>query len=155
MEGVQFQLDGTNLGSEDTTSPYSFSWNSATATNGSHILTAIAKDAAGNSATSSPVNVTVSGGVSASASLMAGYNFNEGSGTTAGDASGHGNSLTLTGAGWAGASAGKNGNGLSTNGTSGYAAIADNSTLGLGATGTLETWFKPAVLSWQMARPDC
>jgi subtilase family serine protease len=36
VSGVQFRLDGANLGAEDTTSPYSVAWNSTTATNGSH-----------------------------------------------------------------------------------------------------------------------
>ena len=58
--GVQFRLDGVNLGSEDTTSPYSISWDSTTATNGAHNLTAVARDAAGNIATSTAVAVTVS-----------------------------------------------------------------------------------------------
>ncbi len=60
VAGVQFKLDGNNLGSEVTSSPYSINWNSTTATNGSHILTAVAHDAAGNTTTSSPVTVTVS-----------------------------------------------------------------------------------------------
>src|SRR5258705_8963916 len=59
VSGVQFLLDGTNLGAEDTTSPYSVSWNTATSSNGSHTVTARARDAAGNSATSIPVTVTV------------------------------------------------------------------------------------------------
>jgi len=58
--GIQFKLDGTNLGSEVTTSPYTISWNTTTAANGSHSLTAVARDAAGNSTTSSAVSVTVS-----------------------------------------------------------------------------------------------
>jgi spore germination cell wall hydrolase CwlJ-like protein len=58
--GVQFKLDGTNLGTEDTTSPYSVSWNTTTAANGSHSLTAVARDAAGNTTTSAAVAVTVS-----------------------------------------------------------------------------------------------
>ncbi|MBM3271900.1 fibronectin type III domain-containing protein [Candidatus Kaiserbacteria bacterium] len=45
--GVQFKLDGTNLDAEDTASPYSVSWNTTTATNGSHTLTAVARDAVG------------------------------------------------------------------------------------------------------------
>ncbi len=57
--GVQFQLDGVNLGSEDTVSPYSVTWNTTGASNGSHTLTAIARDAAGNTTTSSSVIVTV------------------------------------------------------------------------------------------------
>jgi hypothetical protein len=60
VAGVQFKLDGVNLGTEDTTSPYSVSWDTTAATNGSHTLTAEARDAAGNSAPSSSVTVTVS-----------------------------------------------------------------------------------------------
>lgn len=58
--GVQFKLDGANLGAEDTSSPYSVTWNTTTSSNGSHTLTAVARDAAGNSTTSSGVAVTVS-----------------------------------------------------------------------------------------------
>lgn len=57
--GVQFKLDGNNLGAEVGSPPYSVSWNTTTATAGSHTLTAVARDAAGNSATSTPVTVTV------------------------------------------------------------------------------------------------
>jgi hypothetical protein len=57
--GVQFKLDGANVGSEDTTAPYSVAWNTAAVTNGSHTVTAVARDAAGNSA-SSQRSVTVS-----------------------------------------------------------------------------------------------
>src|SRR5207247_952606 len=60
VAGVQFQLDGANLGAEDTDSTCSNSWNTATASNGAHTLTAIARDAAGNRTTSSAVTVTVS-----------------------------------------------------------------------------------------------
>jgi phosphatidylserine/phosphatidylglycerophosphate/cardiolipin synthase-like enzyme len=62
VAGVQFRLDGVNLGSEDTTAPYSVSWNTASATNGAHTLTAQARDAAGNTGVASPVSVTVSNG---------------------------------------------------------------------------------------------
>jgi glucose/arabinose dehydrogenase len=60
--GVQFQLDGTNLLAEDLSAPYFVDWDSATSTNGSHTLTAIARDAAGNRTTSTSVAVTVSNG---------------------------------------------------------------------------------------------
>ena len=60
VAGVQFQLDGANLGAEDTTSPYSVSWNTTTVSNASHTLTAIARDVAGNRTTSSAVVLTVS-----------------------------------------------------------------------------------------------
>jgi hypothetical protein len=59
VAGVQFQLDGVNGGAEDTTAPYSVSWDTATASDGSHTLTAVARDAAGNRTTSNPVTVTV------------------------------------------------------------------------------------------------
>ena len=58
--GVQFKVDGTNVGSEDTSSPYSISWNSASVSNGAHTITAVARDAAGNTKTSTGVSVTVS-----------------------------------------------------------------------------------------------
>jgi hypothetical protein len=57
--GVQFKLDGVNLGTEDTVAPYSVSWNTSLATKGTHTLTAVARDAAGNTTTSSSVTVTV------------------------------------------------------------------------------------------------
>src|SRR5437667_36935 len=61
VAGVQFKLDGANLGTEDTTAPYSRTWDTTAAANGStHTLTAVARDAAGNTATSDPVTVTVS-----------------------------------------------------------------------------------------------
>jgi hypothetical protein len=56
---VDFLVDGVLL-SSDTTAPYSASWNTTTATNGSHTLTAKAFDAANNQATSAPIGVTVS-----------------------------------------------------------------------------------------------
>ena len=59
VAGVQFLLDGANLGTEDVASPYSISWNTATATNGNHTLTARARDAAGNTTTSAGVVVSV------------------------------------------------------------------------------------------------
>src|SRR5882724_7619037 len=59
VAGVQFKLDGLDLGAEDTTAPYSVPWDTSTATNNTHTLTAVARDSAGNRTTSSPVTVTV------------------------------------------------------------------------------------------------
>lgn len=61
VASVDFRVDGTVLYT-DTASPYSMVWNTTTATNGSHTLTAVAKDAAGNTTTSAGVSVTVSNG---------------------------------------------------------------------------------------------
>lgn len=60
--GVQFMLDGAALGPEDTVSPYTFTWDTATASVGSHTLQSVARDAAGNQSTASAI-VSVSGAV--------------------------------------------------------------------------------------------
>jgi hypothetical protein len=60
VAGVQFKLDGANLGAEDAVAPYSLSWDTTAAANGSHSVTAVARDAAGNQATATAVAVTVS-----------------------------------------------------------------------------------------------
>src|SRR5439155_765463 len=52
VAGVQFKLDGANLGTEVTTAPYTLPWTTTTVSNGPHTLTAAARDAAGNLATS-------------------------------------------------------------------------------------------------------
>src|SRR3954471_2190116 len=59
VAGVQFRLDGADLGLEVTSPPYSIFWNSATSVNGTHVLTAIARDSAGNTTTAASVSVTV------------------------------------------------------------------------------------------------
>ncbi|RKH64057.1 extracellular catalytic domain type 1 short-chain-length polyhydroxyalkanoate depolymerase [Corallococcus llansteffanensis] len=60
---VEFFIDNALAGT-DPASPYAYTWNSATATNGTHVLVARAYDAAGNTAASSTVTVTVTGGTS-------------------------------------------------------------------------------------------
>jgi hypothetical protein len=57
--GVQFKYDGINMGAEDTTAPYAVAAYTTAVANGSYTLTAVARDAAGNVATSAPVTVTV------------------------------------------------------------------------------------------------
>ncbi len=57
--GVQFKLDGNNLQAEDTSAPFSIDWNTTTVTKGLHTVTAVARDAAGWTTTSTPVTVTV------------------------------------------------------------------------------------------------
>ena len=59
VTGVQFRVDGNVVGVPDTTAPYSVQWDTRTAANGAHSLTAVARDAAGNSGTSAAVGVTV------------------------------------------------------------------------------------------------
>ncbi|HKX73552.1 MAG TPA: LamG-like jellyroll fold domain-containing protein [Candidatus Saccharimonadales bacterium] len=86
--GVQFKLDGNNLGAEDTSSPYAITWDSTAASEGAHTLTAVARDAATNQTTSTTVNVTVDN----YQGLVAAYGFNNAT-TPRADASG--NAYTL------------------------------------------------------------
>jgi hypothetical protein len=145
VSGVQFKLDGANLGTEDTASPYSVSWDTTTATNGSHTLTAVARDAASNSTTSAGVTVTVSNTAPPPPTgLVASYNFDAGTGTTLADTSGTGNNGTITGATWS--TAGKTGGALSFNGTSNYVQVADSNSLDVTTAMTLETWVFPTAL---------
>ena len=58
LSKVEFYVDGALIGS-DTTAPYSASWDSRTAANGGHVLTAKATDTSGNVGTSDNVNVLV------------------------------------------------------------------------------------------------
>ncbi|WP_431101112.1 S8 family serine peptidase [Roseateles noduli] len=55
---VDLRVNGAVVAS-DTSAPYGFSWNSAAVANGPVTITATAVDAAGNSATSAPVTLTV------------------------------------------------------------------------------------------------
>lgn len=58
--GVTFKLDSTTvLGSEDTAAPYAITWDSTAAAAGAHTIVAVARDAAGNYATSTAINITV------------------------------------------------------------------------------------------------
>ena len=59
--GVQFKLDGVNIAPEDTVKPYTLSWNTTNHINGAHVLTATARDAAGQTTVRS-LNVTVNNG---------------------------------------------------------------------------------------------
>src|SRR5207244_11356971 len=59
VAGVQFTLDGANLGTEVTTPPYAINWNTIPTPNGGHALAAVVRDAAGNTTTATAVSVTV------------------------------------------------------------------------------------------------
>jgi hypothetical protein len=59
VSGVQFKVDGSNQGAEDTGAPYSVSWNTTLIADGAHTLLAVARDAAGNYATSTPFTINI------------------------------------------------------------------------------------------------
>jgi chitodextrinase len=64
IAGVQFKVDGVNVGDEDSSAPYSASWDTASVANGSHTVAVVARDAAGNTRTSAATSVTVNNNVS-------------------------------------------------------------------------------------------
>jgi hypothetical protein len=141
VAGVQFLLNGAALGTEDTSAPYSITWNSTTVANGSYVLSGRARDAIGNQATSPGVSVTVSnGGVTG---LVAAYSFNEGSGTTLADRTGSGRTGTISGATWT--TQGRNGGALSFDGVNDWVTVADANSLDLTTGMTLEAWVYPTA----------
>lgn len=56
---IQFQIDGQNIGSKVSQSPYQYSLDTLNLSDGSHSLRAIASDTSSNQATSSSINFTV------------------------------------------------------------------------------------------------
>jgi Bacterial Ig domain len=59
VAGVQFQVDGQNVGAERRSGKFSVSWNTGSVAPGMHIVTAIARDLTGNTSVSAPVMVNV------------------------------------------------------------------------------------------------
>ena len=157
VAGVQFKLDGAALGAEETSAPYSVGWDTTAASNGSHTLTALARDAAGNQTTSVAVTVTVANALPPPppppppppSGLVAAWGFNEGSGSTTADASGKGHTGTLSNATWT--AGGKFGAALSFDGSSSWVTVADAPDLDLSDGMTLEAWVRPSALgtSWR------
>ena len=141
VTGVQFKVDGANIGAEDTTSPYSVSWDTTTVAAGTHQVTAVASDAGGNTKTSTAVTVTVDNTAPPAPTPVAAYSFEETSGTTVTDATGRGHTGTITGA--TRTTTGKNGRALSFNGTSNSVSIPDANDLDLTTGMTLEAWVDP------------
>jgi hypothetical protein len=135
VAGVQFRLDGAALGAEDMAAPYSISWDTTTATPGSHTLTAVARDAANNQTTSAAVSVTVA---TPTANLVAAYAYNEGAGTTAADGSVNNNTATVSGTTWS--TACQFGTCLAFNGTSSFVDAPDLDVLTPGTEATFEAW---------------
>jgi len=146
VAGVQYKLDGSNLGLEVTSPPYTFTWNTRTVANGPHTLSAVARDTSNNTAPSAGVRVTVSntGPPPPPPGLVAAYGFNEGANTTVADSSGSVNNGTVSSTTWS--TAGKFGNALSFNGTSSWVTVADANSLDLTSGMTLEAWVRPTAL---------
>jgi len=75
VAGVQFKVDGVNVGAEDTSSPYSIGWDTTAMSSGTHVISAVARDAAGNTTTSGTRSVSVSNGGGGGGGTSAGVKF--------------------------------------------------------------------------------
>lgn len=147
--GVQFLLDGANIGAEDSTAPYSIDWNSIPASDGSHTLSARARDAAGNTGNAAPVSVTVSN--LGAAGLIGHWTFDETAGTTANDSSGNNNTGTLqnisspptASSGWN--AAGRVNGALNFDGSNDYVSLGNMDVTG--GRITIAAWFKADTFS--------
>ena len=113
----------------------------AVAANTSYSYEVRAFDAAGNTG---PFSNVASGTTTGTGGLVAAYAFDEGSGATAADASGNGNTGTVTNATWA---AGRYGSALSFNGASSLVSVPNSSSLQLSSGMTLEAWVNPSTVS--------
>jgi hypothetical protein len=143
--GVRITVDDVDVGSEDTSSPYSVAWDTKTAGNGVHTLIAAARDVAGNMTDSAPVTVTVANTTIGPAGLVAAYGFSEPMGTTVNDASGRNNTGTIAGA--ARTIEGKFGTALSFDGIDDWVSVNDSASLDLTSGMTIEAWVKPTALT--------
>jgi hypothetical protein len=139
--GVQFLLNGAPLDVEDTTAPYSVSWNSTTVANGGpYQLSARARDAATNQSTAAAVSVTVN---NTNLGLVAAYSFNQGSGTTLPDSTGTGHTGTIAGATWT--TQGKVAGALVFDGVNDWVTVNDANDLDFTTGMTVEAWVYPTA----------
>ena len=108
-----------------------------------------AVDAASNlSGYSNIVGATTQSGGGAPPGLVAAYAFDEATGSTLSDASGNGNTGTISGATW---TSGRYSYGLAFNGSSARVNVQDAPSLDLTSAMTLEAWVKPTTVtsSWR------
>jgi hypothetical protein len=150
LAGVQFRLDGADLGNEDTSAPYSTSWDTTSASAGPHTLTATARDAAGNRTTAQSVSVSVDNSAPPGPTPVAAYSFENASGTTLTDVTGKGHTGTIREAAWT--TTGRYGGALRFDGVNDWVTIADAPDLRLTSNLTLEAWINPtSTAGWRTA----
>jgi chitodextrinase len=143
VAGVQFRVDGSPLGDEDTSPPFQITWNTIAAPDGSHTLTAVARDPSGNSATSAPVTVVVDNPPITAQGLVAAYPFDDGAGNTVADLTANGNHGTASGPSW---TIGRFGTALTFDGADDWVTVPDSVSLDVSAGMTVEAWVMPTAL---------
>jgi hypothetical protein len=141
VQSVQFTVDGAALGSPDTSAPYSIQADTRALSDGSHVIRAVARDAAGNTQTSAPVDVTVS---NLPAGLKAAYGFEETSGSTVVDRT-TGNNGTISGA--TRTTSGRFGRALDFDGSNDVVTIPHAAELNPASALTLSGWVRPLSAS--------
>lgn len=138
--GVKFFVNGSEV-AEDTTSPYSYSWDTRWVANGPQQICAQARDTTGNIAWSATNTITVANPAAALPDPVAYWSFNEAAGATARDGLAN-NILTLrNGATWA--TAGKFGAGLQLDGVNDRADAPNTASLNVAGNAiTVAVWVK-------------
>jgi hypothetical protein len=121
VAGVQFLLDGAPIGAEDQAPPFAVAWNTLLVANGTYTLSAVARDTAGNQATSTGITIEIAN--APSSGLVGAWTFEEGAGTTTADISGNGHDALLSGASWT--TNGRYGNALLFDGINDLVTIGD------------------------------
>ena len=137
VSSVQLRVDGVDVGQALNDAPYTFSLDAA---NGDHVVTAVARDVAGNIAVSAPVRIKIAN------TVVADYRFDEASGTVVTDASGRNNTGSISG-GASRVNDATRGRVMSFNGSDGLVTAADSASLDLTTGLTIEAWVRPTVLS--------
>jgi chitodextrinase len=100
-----------------------------------------AQDAAGN--VGPYTNIATAVTLATNPHLVAAYSFDEGTGTTVGDLSGHANNGVIENATWT--ASGRFGNALLFNGSNAMVTVPDSASLRLTTGMTLEAWVNPSV----------
>ena len=99
VAGVQFTLDGANLGTEDTSAPVlDHLGHARRAERDAHADRGSARDAAGNTTTSAAVEITVDNPPIDTSGLVGAWGFEEATGNAVADSSSQGNHGSLSGA---------------------------------------------------------
>ena len=138
--GVQFQVDGANLGGEVRLAPYKNVWNTLNVTNGVHTVQAVARDLAGNRR-AARVSVTVSNAFPPSVLPVAAYSFDENSGTIVNDDTGNGNTGAISDPTWT--TSARSGSALAFSGSN-WVTVNDSASLDVSSNGlTIEAWVYP------------
>ena len=140
--GVQFKVDGANVGAEDTVSPYGISWNSTTVSNGAHTITAVARDVAGNTTTSAGISMTVNNADTTPLSSYALDGTSATTPTTAPDSVGGNNGTLVNGPTWTTDRLGAAFKAISLDGVNDYISMGDVNDIGTSDV-TITAWIKP------------